>query len=102
VIENQKTTDHDENNNRKRHGQTQFISTGDRKLMGVNVKPEQNGYELMYTRGGKGTFQKSKSISDMESHVFLKANTNQLPIYTYYYTTSDFCLTKYRNFLTQK
>jgi hypothetical protein len=51
---------------------------------------------------GKGTFQKSKSISDMESHVFLKANKNQLPLYTYYYTISDFCLTKYRNFLTQK
>ena len=51
---------------------------------------------------GKGTFQKSKFISDMESHGFLKANKNQLPLYTYYYTTSDFCLTQYRNFLTQK
>ena len=51
---------------------------------------------------GKGTFQKSKSISGMESHGFLKANKNQLPLYTYYYTTSDFSLTKYRNFLTQK
>jgi hypothetical protein len=42
---------------------------------------------------GKGTFQKSKSISGMESHLtrgFLKTNKNQLTLYTYYYTTSDF------------
>ena len=54
---------------------------------------------------GKGTFQKSKSISGMESHLtrgFLKTNKNQLTLYTYYYTTSDFSLTKYRNLLTQK
>jgi hypothetical protein len=42
VIENQKSTDHDDNNDRKRHGQTQFTTTENRKLMGVNVKPEQN------------------------------------------------------------
>jgi hypothetical protein len=42
VIENQKSTDHDENNDRKRYGQTQFTSTEDRKLMGVNPKPEHN------------------------------------------------------------
>ena len=51
---------------------------------------------------GKGTFQKSKSISGMESHGFLKTNKNQLTLYTYYYTTSDFSLTKYCNLLTQK
>jgi hypothetical protein len=27
VIESQKSTDHDENNDRKRHGQTQFTNT---------------------------------------------------------------------------
>ena len=54
---------------------------------------------------GRDTFQKSKSISGMESHLtlgFLKTNKNQLTLYTYYYTTSDFFLTKYRNLLTQK
>jgi hypothetical protein len=54
---------------------------------------------------GGGTFQKSKSISGMESHLtlgFLKTNKSQQTLYTYYYTTSDFSPTKYRNFLTQK
>ena len=41
MIENQKSTDHDDNNDRKRHGQTKFTSTEDRKLMGVNAKPGQ-------------------------------------------------------------
>ena len=41
MIENQKSTDHDENNDRKRHGQAHFTSTEDSKLMGVNAKPEQ-------------------------------------------------------------
>ena len=39
MIENQKSTDHDENNDRKR--QTQFTNAEDRKLMGVNTKLEQ-------------------------------------------------------------
>ena len=54
---------------------------------------------------GRDTFKKSISISGMESHLtlgFLKANKNQLTLYTYYYTTSDFSLTKYCNLLTQK
>ena len=54
--------------------------------------------QILYS---KGTFQKSKSISGIESYGFLKTNENQLPLYTYYYTTFDFSLTKYRNFLTQ-
>ena len=33
MIENQKSTDHDENNDRKRHGQTQFTSTEDKQIM---------------------------------------------------------------------
>ena len=50
MIENQKSTDHDDINDRKR--QTQFTTTENRKLMGVNVKPEQNRNELMYSGGG--------------------------------------------------
>jgi LDH2 family malate/lactate/ureidoglycolate dehydrogenase len=42
MIENQKSTDNDDNNDRKRHGQTQFTNTENRKLMGVNIKAEQN------------------------------------------------------------
>jgi uncharacterized lipoprotein YddW (UPF0748 family) len=42
MIENQKSTDHDDNNDRKRHGQTQFTNTKGRKLIRVNTKPEQN------------------------------------------------------------
>ena len=41
MIENQKSTDHDDNNDRKRHGQTKFTSTEDRKLKRGNTKPEQ-------------------------------------------------------------
>jgi hypothetical protein len=41
VIANQKSTDHDDHNDRKRHGQTQFTNTEDRKLMGVTTKAEQ-------------------------------------------------------------
>ena len=41
VIKNQKSTDHDDNNDRKRHGQTQFTNTEDRKLKTVNTKSEQ-------------------------------------------------------------
>ena len=41
VIESQKSTDNDDNNDRKRHGQTQFTSTEDRKLKTVNTKSEQ-------------------------------------------------------------
>ena len=51
---------------------------------------------------GRGTFKKSKSISGMESHLtlgFLKTNKNQLTLYIYYYTTSDFSLTKYCHLL---
>ena len=53
--------------------------------------------------GGR-TFQKSNSISGMESHLalgFLKTNKSQLTLYTYYYTTSDFSLPDYRNLLPQ-
>ena len=54
---------------------------------------------------GRGTFLKSKSISGMESHLtlgFLKTNKNQLTLYTQYYITSDFSLTRYCHLLTQK
>jgi hypothetical protein len=57
MIESKESTDNDDNNDRKRHWQTQFTNT-----------------EMFY---GKGTFQKSKSISGMESHLtlgFLKTN----------------------------
>ena len=40
VIANQKSTDHD-NNDRKKHGQTQFTHSEDRKLKTVNTKSEQ-------------------------------------------------------------
>ena len=61
---------------------------------------QPNNYCVIFY--GRDTFQKSKSISGMESHGFLKTKKNQLTLYTYYYTTSDFSLTKYCNFLTQK
>jgi hypothetical protein len=32
MIENQKSTDHDDNNDRKRHGQTQFTNKGNNKI----------------------------------------------------------------------
>jgi hypothetical protein len=54
---------------------------------------------------GRGTFQISKYISGMELHLtlgFLNTNKNQLTLYTYYYTTSDFSLTRYCHILTQK
>jgi hypothetical protein len=41
MIENQKSTDNDDNNDRKRHGQTQFTSTEERKLKRGNTKSEQ-------------------------------------------------------------
>ena len=42
MIESQKSTDNDDNNDRKRHGQTQFTNTKGRKLKRVIMKPEQN------------------------------------------------------------
>jgi hypothetical protein len=41
MIENQESTDHDEHNDRKKHGQTQFTNFEDRKLKTVNTKSEQ-------------------------------------------------------------
>jgi hypothetical protein len=41
VIESKKSTDNDDNNDRKRHGQTQFTNTKGRKLERVNIKAEQ-------------------------------------------------------------
>ena len=42
MIESQKSTDNDDNNDRKRHGQTQFTNAKGRKLKRVIMKPEQN------------------------------------------------------------
>ena len=58
---------------------------------------QPNNYCVIFY--GRDTFQKSKSISGMESHGFLKTNKNQLTLYTYYYTTSDFSLTNIATFL---
>jgi hypothetical protein len=41
VVPHQKSTDNDENNDRKKHGQTQFTNSEDRKLKTVNTKSEQ-------------------------------------------------------------
>jgi hypothetical protein len=41
MIESQKSTDNDDNNDRKRHGQAQFTNTEDRKPKRVNMKSKQ-------------------------------------------------------------
>ena len=58
MIENQKSTDHDDNNDRKR--QTQFTNTEDRKLKRVNTKAEQKtGYELVHSGWGGNSYSTS-------------------------------------------
>ena len=44
MIENQKSTDNDTNNDRKRHGQAQFTNAKGGKLKMVNTRPEQKPY----------------------------------------------------------
>ena len=41
MIESLKSTDNDDNNDRKRHGQAQFTNTEDRKPKRVNTKSKQ-------------------------------------------------------------
>ena len=41
MIASQKSIDHDEDNDRRKHGQIQFTNTEDRKLKRVNTKAEQ-------------------------------------------------------------
>jgi hypothetical protein len=58
MIESQKSTDNDTNNDRKRHGQTQFTNTKGRKLKRGNTKPEQN---LHMNTGGIGNSYSTSS-----------------------------------------
>jgi hypothetical protein len=52
MIESQKSTDNDDNNDRKRHEQTQFTNTKGRKLKRVNTKSKQKPHMNSYIPEG--------------------------------------------------